>query len=338
MKFEVGDTVLMIHSGEEGTVTDILDDESVNVNVNGIVFPVYVDQLDFPYFKRFTEGKVLSPTKKLIAGEDIPVEKGVTPTREEAGVFLSFLPEFMNAPADAEVRLFKIYLMNETNLTFQFYYRQMFNLKLEIELQKTLLPFSHIYLNDLLFERFNDRPRFNFDFSLAEPDSTKADHHEVVFKPKAKQIIKQVEELKAKQQATFNYLLFKKYPDKGAPKEKSWDIPVKNTLVKYVTPLAFSAVSQPKYEIDLHIEKLMDHPERLTVIEILAIQLNEFQKHLEQAIALRQSMLTVIHGIGKGRLRNEVHEVLRRTPEVNYFVNQYHPRYGYGATEIFFNY
>jgi dsDNA-specific endonuclease/ATPase MutS2 len=48
--------------------------------------------------------------------------------------------------------------------------------------------------------------------------------------------------------------------------------------------------------------------------------------------------LIVIHGVGEGRLRDEIHDLLRLKKEVKSFVNQYHPLYGYGATEIFFQY
>jgi dsDNA-specific endonuclease/ATPase MutS2 len=46
----------------------------------------------------------------------------------------------------------------------------------------------------------------------------------------------------------------------------------------------------------------------------------------------------VIHGIGEGKLRDEIHDILRLKKEVKSFVNQYDPRFGYGATEIFFQY
>jgi hypothetical protein len=37
-------------------------------------------------------------------------------------------------------------------------------------------------------------------------------------------------------------------------------------------------------------------------------------------------------------LRDEIHELLKLRKEVKTFVNQYDPRFGYGATEIFFEY
>jgi dsDNA-specific endonuclease/ATPase MutS2 len=46
----------------------------------------------------------------------------------------------------------------------------------------------------------------------------------------------------------------------------------------------------------------------------------------------------VVHGVGTGRLRDEIHDILRLKKEVKSFVNRYDPRFGYGATEIFFQY
>lgn len=66
MKFQVGDRVLVLHSGEEGEVVDIINDQMVSVNVEGVIFPAYIDQLDFPYYKQFTEkNKETLPAEKI---------------------------------------------------------------------------------------------------------------------------------------------------------------------------------------------------------------------------------------------------------------------------------
>ncbi|MBL7728959.1 MAG: Smr/MutS family protein, partial [Dinghuibacter sp.] len=46
--------------------------------------------------------------------------------------------------------------------------------------------------------------------------------------------------------------------------------------------------------------------------------------------------LIVVHGMGSGRLKEEIHEILKYRKEVKSFVNQYHPSFGYGSTEILF--
>ncbi|MDE3212362.1 MAG: Smr/MutS family protein, partial [Bacteroidota bacterium] len=69
-----------------------------------------------------------------------------------------------------------------------------------------------------------------------------------------------------------------------------------------------------------------------------SIQLREFEKYYDLALAHHQPNLIVVHGLGTGKLREEIHEILKMKPEVKSFVNQYHPNYGYGATEIYFQY
>lgn len=88
--------------------------------------------------------------------------------------------------------------------------------------------------------------------------------------------------------------------------------------------------------IDIHIEKLTDIPNQLSNLEKLSLQLKTFEKYYDLAVANHQPSLIVVHGIGSGKLRDEIHEILRLKQEVKSFVNQYHPSFGYGATEIFF--
>jgi dsDNA-specific endonuclease/ATPase MutS2 len=48
----------------------------------------------------------------------------------------------------------------------------------------------------------------------------------------------------------------------------------------------------------------------MTNAEIITIQLNTFKSSVEDAIVHRLEKLTVIHGIGTGRLRQEIFEIL----------------------------
>lgn len=48
MKYQVGDKVLILHSGEEGEIVDIINEKMVMVEVRTVRFPVYMDQIDFP--------------------------------------------------------------------------------------------------------------------------------------------------------------------------------------------------------------------------------------------------------------------------------------------------
>ena len=63
MKFQIGDKVLVIHSNEEGEVVDIINNKMVMVDVRGVKFPAYNDQLDFPISKDLPKRKSF-PKKK----------------------------------------------------------------------------------------------------------------------------------------------------------------------------------------------------------------------------------------------------------------------------------
>jgi hypothetical protein len=91
MKYQVGDTVLILHSNEEGQVKDIINDKMLLVDVKGVAFPVYMDQVDFPYFKRFSEKKLVPQKKENKYVDDVRKEKKPQAPRVEDGMWLSFL-------------------------------------------------------------------------------------------------------------------------------------------------------------------------------------------------------------------------------------------------------
>lgn len=338
MKYEIGDTVILLHSKEEGKVVDLISDNMLMVEVNGVAFPVYYDQVDFPYFQRFTDkrSKYIDPTPKRIRGEEIKKEKPQPKiTREEKGVFLSILPVFVTEGYDDVVEQLKYHLVNETNNALRFRFQIFLNNQLHLDIKNEVQPFQHFYLADLLFEHLNDQPRFEFSFSLKEPNPAKAASFDKTWKVKAKQLFLQLNELRVNNQATISYLLFQQYPNKPANEP----IVSAKHLSMGISPEAFKALEkleQPKYEVDLHIEKLTDDWRGMSNLAILAVQLNEFQRYLDLAIAHHQHSMIAIHGVGTGKLRDELHEILKVTPEVKNYVNQYHPLYGYGATEIYF--
>ena len=129
MKFEVGDKVVIQHSNDEGEVVEIINDQMVLVEVKGVKFPAYTDQLDFPYFKRFTEKKLFPEKKPKKYVDQLPPEKPVPGKKKERitqladGVWLTFLPIFDNDEfGDDVVESLKIYLVNNSSLGYQFSY------------------------------------------------------------------------------------------------------------------------------------------------------------------------------------------------------------------------
>lgn len=341
MKYQVGDDIIVLHSNEEGKVIEIMNDKMVMIEVRGVKFPAYNDQIDFPYFHRFTKKPVVQEKKKPKQYIDqLPKEKQPqTNIKAAEGVWLSFVPKFaMDEFGDEVVELFKLHLINRTNSSYHFIYKQQFFGRNDFELKNEVLAQKDFYLHDITFESLNDNPSFVFEFSLLQPDKKKADYFETHVKIKAKQMFQKIEEIKEKNEPTISYPLFTIYPDKAEDDK----IELSSLAAKGIKIYDASKVRQhlppARSIIDLHMEKLSDNWKNMSNIEILTMQLNEFEKWYELSVAHHQPNLIVIHGVGSGRLKEEIHDILKTKKEVKYFVNQYDPRFGYGATEIFFQY
>ena len=295
MKYQLGDKVLLLHSNEEGEIVDIINDKMVLIDVEGVRFPVYMDQIDFPYFKRFSEKKFARQKKEKIYIDSIKKEKAIEKSKVSTGVWLSFLPVFDKDVFDDDVvEKFKIYLNNQTDESYDFIYQIKFKGSPEFHLKNSVAPFADFYLHDIPFE-----------------------------------------EMRLKNQPTFSFILFENYPDKMEEVIPDYH----NSYGQLYNVSRLREKLEPaRSVVDLHIEKLTDNWQGLSNFEILSIQLQNFEKFYNLAIAHRQPNLIVIHGVGTGKLRNEIHEILKLKREVKSFANQYHENFGFGATEIFFQY
>ena len=207
MKFQLGDKVLVLHSNEEGEVVEIINTKMVMVDVRGVKFPAYTDQLDFPYFKRFTEKKLFPSKKEKKFIDQVKQEKSSPAIQqEEDGVWILFLPKFeMDEFGDDVVESIKIHLVNHTRQAYQFTYNLSFFGKPEFELKNEVIAFNDFYIHDIPFEDMSDSPLFSFDFSLLTPQKNKADHFKSSVKLKPKQLFGKIEEIKKKGEASFSF-------------------------------------------------------------------------------------------------------------------------------------
>lgn len=87
------------------------------------------------------------------------------------------------------------------------------------------------------------------------------------------------------------------------------------------------------HELDLHIENLIDTWHGLSNFEIVSIQLNHFQKRLFEALKNNEPYFVVIHGVGKGVLKDEIYKFLLQFPNVSMGPANTR-KYGMGASEI----
>jgi hypothetical protein len=336
MKYEVGDKITVLLTNEDGKVVEIMNEKMVMIEVKGVRFPAYMDQIDFPYFKMFTQKKV-PPEKKKVFIDQIRKEKSAPKIKTGEGVGLSFLPVFDKDIFDDDVvEKLKLHLINQTDQAFTFTYDCMIGGRSDFQLKNTIEPLQDFYLHDVSFEDLSDSPRFDFEFGLKEPDKKKAPFYEVSLKLKGKQIFKKIEELQLKNEATFSYLLFDNYPDKVEEEKVDLSKLGNAGFRVYDASKVRENLEPARSVVDLHIEKLTDSWKHMSNFEILTMQLKAFEKYYDLAVAHHQKELTIIHGVGEGKLKDEIHDILKLKREVKSFVNQYTGAYGYGATEIYF--
>lgn len=84
--------------------------------------------------------------------------------------------------------------------------------------------------------------------------------------------------------------------------------------------------------LDLHIEELVETPANYTPHQKLQIQLDYFERELYNAIANHVKQITIIHGVGNGRLKYEIREYLKTVDEVKSVEDAPYKEYGWGAT------
>jgi hypothetical protein len=114
MKYQVGDRILLLHSNEEGEIVEILYDKMVMVDVDGVKFPAYTDQIDFPLFQAiFEKKKPFQKPKQYI--DSIKIEKSSAKYKVEEGMAFFSASLHKDIFDDDVVESLKIYSVNQTN-------------------------------------------------------------------------------------------------------------------------------------------------------------------------------------------------------------------------------
>ena len=331
MKFTIGDKILLKRTGEEGHVVALIDKQMMEVEVNGTAFPVYIEDVDHPYLKWFTEKK---PLKKSSALPEIPVERIIERKPKLArGIYLSFVPVFRTEDMEEVVDFIKVYLLNELPVDIKFSYDVQIDNKSTFKHEGSLHSFGNVYLNNVTYSDMNDQPRFTW--KVRDLGNDKMEMAEGIVRIRPTKLFEHINNVMLNSEPSFSYQLIQEFMPKRKP-----EAPMKLEQKEPETAgIVNKRTLEPaKYEIDLHIEQLVKNVAALTNDEIIKKQLDTLEKYVHLAIVHRQPTMIVIHGMGKGKLREEVHAILKKTPEVKRYKNEWSGKYGFGATEVTFRY
>jgi hypothetical protein len=90
-----------------------------------------------------------------------------------------------------------------------------------------------------------------------------------------------------------------------------------------------------EWEVDLHAEELDGNLRGMSNGHIIDMQLRHFQKKLDEAMAGNVRKVVFIHGVGNGRLKQEIRKILATHAGLQFHDASY-SSYGFGATEVQF--
>ncbi len=88
------------------------------------------------------------------------------------------------------------------------------------------------------------------------------------------------------------------------------------------------------WEIDLHFEEIAPSNKGLSNTEILNKQLAVFRRFYFDARSKKVRRIVIIHGVGKGVLRQEIRVFLQGQEGATEFLDGAYSNYGFGATQV----
>lgn len=225
MKFQEGDKIVVTATGEKGFVVGWINPKMLTIEVGGTQFPVFADQIDFPYFEHFSKKPPNHPKKNK--SHEIPhKEKKLQKNFIRDGVYLSFFPILDKDEFDENIfSHYRVYLLNHTEVALHIHFSVLYKELKDLETKHQLNAFEDLYLFDFSFDRLNDQPKFVFLFSLATPQNQKSTPFQILFKPKPKQFLKLSENTLELNLASFKFQLFDSVPK---PEELALPLPTKN--------------------------------------------------------------------------------------------------------------
>lgn len=349
MLFAIGTKVLFRYTGERGIITARLDDNMLQVRL------VSDPDLEIPAFEedlvRDAGSEPALAGAKFVKGKTEP-KPAPPPRREIRGQYVILKPKgivlaFEPMPGrDSTVSRYKAWLINDTAFEFLFDLELFTANKTILHIESKLASTTVLELGDLLYDDLSDLPDVDIEIRRITTDGLDTPLYRQT-RVRPKQFFNNLQTAPILNVLAHQFLLFSTFeqPEKKEDAVDLRDYTKQSMRAKRQSPgsnvIPFRAFDVEEFaqfepEIDLHIENLMSGYSKLDAGQIVRIQMQHFQRFLEKALRLGVPRIFIIHGIGEGKLREAIAQELRRHPEVHRFKNEYHPKYGYGATEVVF--
>jgi hypothetical protein len=324
----IGDKVRLFRSREEGIITKFLDDNTVEIAIEGD-FRIPVLRKEIVVVSR-QEDMVFGNVKDEAAksGAKGSSYKAAQPKEEiiaTQGFYMAFVP--------VNDRVLNINIINNTDLDIPFTFGQEEHQVYKGLFTGVLKKRSSILSEEVQISTFEKWPVYVF---------------QLLFHKQGVHTLKQpmVRKIRFKANTFFKSKRSAPVINKDAylfqvDNEHAVDLKPEEIVEKIFTGKEVNragapatTVAPPLEEIDLHIEALVPDHVRMSNAEILNLQLETFEKALDAAIASGMSEITFIHGVGNGTLRNEIHKRLGKNAYIGFYQDARKEKFGYGATLV----
>ena len=337
MEFKVGDRVSLMRTGKTGIISDILDKGNYQVRLDG-----GMGHLPAPgHALALLDGPGSSPAPAA------PQEKLYTAGQagqHDTGVQLAFDPIFNE---DGEPENYQLYLINGTGS------RILYEIKVRTADRQRSSKFGPLPAYDkkrldlVAYAWLNDKLTIDLDVRAVVEGGTGPRHfHQLKIRPK--QFFGSFRDVPELHHGAHLFVVFPKLKatsvaDREAPATTLRELT--RAQMKTKAEPAKAAKRPPSMQdrgnfnpvLDLHLAALVDDPASVPKNKVLSLQMEHFDRFVDQALRLDVERIVIVHGLGNGILKTEIHQKLEHVPFVRKFSNDYHPQYGYGATEVFFD-
>lgn len=327
MKLRIGDKVRFLNEVGEGVVSRIKDKLTVYVEMDdGFEIPISSNQL----VPIYTELIIDKDSENIELNSDSDLNDAIyfviEPDHE--------LPALIND--------YKIYIFNSSSFNLLFSYSIKEQEHFQTIKYGEVGAYQKIFLKNIKINFFIEFNHHKFECLLFKNSFFKAQTpvSEVIFINQS--LLSNVKTIKHDQFKfpVFAFLLKDNFTDIIKLEQDLSHIDIQKLKeIKEFTSLSKTSKSSKEYlktlekEVDLHINELIDNTKGLSNFEMLNIQLERFEKELDMALSKQYKKIIFIHGVGNGRLKQEIISILKITNGLTFHDASY-KEYGYGATQV----
>ena len=349
MLYAIGSRVRLRFTGETGKVTGALEDGMLKIRLDDdpdFEIPTFEEDLE-PYIDssstapgHWVLGKGKQETTPHPPRRAIKSQYHILKPK---GIQMAFEP--MPGKEDIVSR-YKVWLINDTAFEFLLQFDLFTTQAHIIDVEDKIGAMSALELGDILSDDLNDQPEVELEIHRLTTAGAELPLNKVV-KIKPKQFFNNIQTVPIINVLAHHFVLFERFDTPDPAQQVEEDLKLytqqharpKTQTDRHQNARPYRQFDVNEFsnfmpEIDLHIEVLHATPHKLNKGDILRIQMQACDRFIDRAVRVGAHSVFLIHGVGEGKLRESIARSLRERPEVVKFKNEYHHKYGYGATEV----